>query len=61
MLVELSIEQSDVNFRAQQLEDALYTFYSHPGVNGVLLWGFWDQQLWLPNASLFEGHNITVF
>jgi len=56
----MTVEVDDKASRARQFEEAIYTMYSHPAVKGILLWGFWDQQLYAPNAALFEGDDITV-
>ena len=35
--------------------------FSHPAVEGVLLWGFWDQKMFKgKNWSLFDGPAVTV-
>ena len=33
---------------------------SHEGVQGVLMWGFWDQAHWKPEAALVNGDNFVV-
>ena len=36
-------------------------FHSHPAVEGIILWGFWDEKMYKgKNMSLFEGPNLTV-
>ena len=45
---------------ASSLEDLLTLYFSHPAVEGVLLWGFWDGILWLDDSKLAEGPNVTV-
>ena len=45
---------------AAGLTDLLTLYFSHPAVEGVLLWGFWDQILWLDASKLAEGPNVTV-
>ncbi|CAH1788827.1 unnamed protein product, partial [Owenia fusiformis] len=56
-ITELDVDQPDVNERATQYENALKIFYGHPAVRGVIVWGFWDQAHWKPNASLADGPN----
>lgn len=35
-------------------------FFSHPAVEGVILWHFWDGSNWHQNEALFNGPGITV-
>ena len=38
----------------------LYSF-SHPGVEGLLFWGFWEKQHWKgADAALVNGDSMTV-
>ena len=46
--------------RAAAFRDLLTLYFSHPSVEGVLLWGFWDGKLYDPSAALFEGPGVTV-
>ena len=34
-------------------------FYSHEGVDGIIMWGFWDREHWCPNAAIANGDNVT--
>ena len=34
--------------------------YSHPGVDGIMLWGFWDEEIWKPDSSLVDGEHLVV-
>ena len=45
---------------AAGLTDLLTLYFSHPAVEGVLLWGFWDGLIWLDESKLAEGPNVTV-
>ena len=47
--------------RAQILSDVMNLYFSHPAVEGVLLWGFWDGEIHKKDAALFTGQNVTVF
>ena len=47
------------------LNNILFNCYfciaSHPSVEGVLFWGFWDRRHWRgADASLVDGGNLTV-
>ena len=35
-------------------------YFSHPAVEGIILWGFWDGRIWKANATLVEGPDLTV-
>jgi GH35 family endo-1,4-beta-xylanase len=44
------VEQAQAGFMRQ-----FYTVcFSHPAVNGITMWGFWDGQHWQDNAPLFR-------
>jgi GH35 family endo-1,4-beta-xylanase len=32
--------------QSNQLKNALALFYSHPAIQGITLWGFWDGNVW---------------
>ena len=38
----------------------IHIINSHEGVQGVLMWGFWDQAHWKPDAALVNGDNFVV-
>jgi endo-1,4-beta-xylanase len=37
----------------------LFVVASHEGVGGILMWGFWDQAHWRPNAAIVNGDNLV--
>ena len=45
---------------AQALEEMLYLYFSHPAVEGIILWGFWDGRIWKDGMRLVEGPDLTV-
>ena len=50
-------DQSEIisdNLAAKYTGDFLTIVFSHPGVDGFLMWGFWDGAHWFDNAPLFE-------
>ncbi|XP_035665880.1 endo-1,4-beta-xylanase 1-like [Branchiostoma floridae] len=59
-ITELDINEPDEYVRADGYEDSLTAFFSHPGVEGVLLWGFWDQSHWKPDAALVNGDSFQI-
>ena len=57
--VPISITELDVNVRdeadqADYLRDVLIAAFSHPAVDSVTFWGFWDGRHWLDNSPLFR-------
>jgi len=30
--------------------------FSHPAINGILLWGFWDNRHWIKNGGIIDGN-----
>ncbi|KAI8793504.1 endo-1,4-beta-xylanase A [Biomphalaria glabrata] len=58
-ITELDLSSHDENLKADWYENVIRLYFSHPGVHGVLLWGFWDDYM---NASraLANGHPITL-
>eukprot|EP00058_Branchiostoma_floridae_P015822 XP_002601310.1 hypothetical protein BRAFLDRAFT_81351 [Branchiostoma floridae] len=59
-VTELDVNEPDVSERAGGLEDALRVAFSHPAVEGVLLWGFWNETHWRSHASLVDGDNFEI-
>lgn len=52
-ITELDVTEPDPQQRADGLEAVLRMAYSHPDVEGVMLWGFWAGNHWRgPNAAL---------
>ena len=50
---ELSLNMTDRPLQADYMRDYLTALFSHPNVNGVMLWGFWAARHWRPDAALF--------
>ena len=55
----LRITEFDMNVADEQVQgdytrDFLTAAFSHPAVNGVLMWGFWANQHWIPQGALFR-------
>jgi hypothetical protein len=45
-VTEFDISQPDENIRADELEYFYRIAFSHPSVEGILMWGFWEDQHW---------------
>ncbi len=55
----LEVTEHDINISDEQLQadytrDFLTAVFSHPSVNGILTWGFWEGRHWRPNAAYFR-------
>jgi endo-1,4-beta-xylanase len=43
----------DEQTQADMTTKLLKFWFSHPAVKGVVLWGWWDGNIWIPNAGLY--------
>ena len=59
-ITELSISMGYDRLKASTLHDLLTLYFSHPAIEGVLFWGFWDALIHDKSAALFEGPNLAV-
>lgn len=59
-ITELTIDATDENKKAAALENLMKMFFSHPAVEGVIIWHFWNGSNWHDNEALFRGPGITV-
>lgn len=53
-ITEYDCETEDEQYKANALEDFYRICFSHPAVNGILMWGFWERAHWKPNAAIFD-------
>jgi hypothetical protein len=53
-VTELDVTLPDEQTQADYLRDFMTVAFSHPAVNGIVLWGFWEGQHWRPPAALFR-------
>ncbi|XP_056008704.1 uncharacterized protein LOC125664271 [Ostrea edulis] len=58
-ITELTIDATDENKKAAALENLMKMFFSHPAVEGVIIWHFWNGSNWHDNEALFRGPGIT--
>ncbi|XP_076442963.1 anti-sigma-I factor RsgI6-like isoform X2 [Babylonia areolata] len=60
-VTEFNVVAADEEERARFVELAMRAFYSHPAVEGILLWGFWDRAHSRgPHAALVTGEHLTL-
>jgi GH35 family endo-1,4-beta-xylanase len=50
---ELSINLEDRDTQADYLRDYMTVLFSHPKVEGIMLWGIWSKRHWRPQAALW--------
>ncbi len=53
----LQVTEFDVNITDEQLQadftrDFYIALFSHPAVEGIMTWGFWERTHWLPDAAM---------
>jgi GH35 family endo-1,4-beta-xylanase len=53
-ITELDIDTADEQLQADYFRDFLTASFSDPEINGILIWGFWEEQDWRPDAALFR-------
>lgn len=51
--LDISVEEY-VEFQAEYFRDLLTALYSHPSVEGIIQWGFWEGWHWRPEAALYN-------
>ncbi|XP_071096907.1 anti-sigma-I factor RsgI6-like isoform X1 [Haliotis cracherodii] len=59
MIAALNVNQPDVTKKARMYESLYRLYFSHPAVEGITQWHFWDRGIKKPNASLTSGPNVT--
>jgi endo-1,4-beta-xylanase len=55
-LTEFDTSQADPDLRASELEDLYRIAFSNPAVEGVLMWGFWENSHWRPNWYIVDAN-----
>jgi len=53
-VTEFDINTKDRRLQADYMRDFLTAVFSHPRVEGILMWGFWAGRHWKPEAALFD-------
>lgn len=54
VVTEFDVNITDETLQAAYLRDALTVAFANPKVTGFLIWGFWENQHWLPQAALYR-------
>jgi len=53
-ITEFDVSVDDEQLQADYLRDFYTAAFSHPNVNGILMWGFHDGHHWRPKAALWR-------
>ena len=53
-VTEHDIDTRDEKLQAEFTRDFLTAMFSHPAVEAVLVWGFWERSHWRPNAAYYR-------
>ncbi len=51
---ELAITPAEEEAKARAIVDYYRICFAHPAVTGILMWGFWEGNNWIPQSSLFK-------
>lgn len=53
-ITEFDVDTVDERLQADFTRDLMTVAFSHPAVEGFLMWGFWEGQHWIPNGAMFR-------
>jgi len=53
-ITEFDVTTHDDQLQADYLRDFFTAAFSHPSVNGIVLWGFYQKNHWMPEAALWK-------
>ena len=53
-ITEFDMLGVNASINYEYMRDFMTISFSHPSVNGFLMWGFWDGAHWLDNAPMFD-------
>ena len=48
------MSQEEEELKAKELIDYYRICFSHPAVEGILMWGFWEGANWIPVSSMYK-------
>ena len=55
-LTELDYDTLNRDLQADYFRDVLTLAFSHPAMDGVMQWGFWEPRHWRPDAALWQAN-----
>ena len=50
---QLRMTEEEELYKAQAIADYYRICFEHPAVDGILMWGFWEKENWIPASSLY--------
>ena len=53
-ITEFDVDITDEKQQADYMRDFMTAVFSHPAVNGIIMWGFWEGRHWRPDSALFR-------
>lgn len=53
-VTEFDFETTDEELQAQYTRDFFTAMFAHEGIDDLILWGFWEDAHWRPDAALFR-------
>lgn len=53
-ITEFDVNTTDEAMQADYVRDHTIACFSHPAVESILMWGFWEGRHWIPNAALYR-------
>jgi GH35 family endo-1,4-beta-xylanase len=53
-ITEFDISSNDQELQADYLRDYYTAMFSHPAIDSILMWGFWEGRHWRPDAALYS-------
>lgn len=51
---EYNLSEKQLTTQAEYTRDVMIAAFSHPSVQGIMLWGFWEGRHWYPSAALYR-------
>jgi len=51
---DVKLTDAQEQAKAKALTDYYRICFAHPGVQGILMWGFWEGANWIPQSSLYR-------
>jgi GH35 family endo-1,4-beta-xylanase len=49
-----TLSAQDLKLQANYMRDFMTLMFSHPAVEGIVMWGFWEGRHWYPSAALYR-------
>jgi GH35 family endo-1,4-beta-xylanase len=59
-MTEFDIAVDKQNEMVPIMDEVLRLALSHPKMEGIIFWGFWDQAMWRKQSALVSGSRFSV-